>query len=126
MVFLTCPDGRPAPIPAGGCCPSISACFENGKFLVSSNIGSSNMPLLLTAVGRRSNPLGSLLSNGNLLQTLSGATHGTNLGTVLSIVNLLNNVQQLTNDVCSYVSRQEFDTISSLRDRLDSSNSAVD
>ncbi|CAF4162581.1 unnamed protein product, partial [Rotaria magnacalcarata] len=25
-VFLSCPDGRPAPIPAGQCCPSLSAC----------------------------------------------------------------------------------------------------
>jgi len=83
MVFLTCPDGRPAPVPAGGCCPSLSACGTN-------------------LISRRSNPLGSLgslLSGSNLLQTLSSATHGTNLGTVISVLNLLNNVQQLSNDV---------------------------
>jgi len=83
MVFLTCPDGTPAPVPAGGCCPSLSACQTS-------------------VLGRRSNPLGSLgslLSGGNLLQTLSTATHGTNLGTAISIINLLNNVNQLSNDI---------------------------
>ncbi|CAF1226918.1 unnamed protein product [Rotaria magnacalcarata] len=79
-VFLSCPDGRPAPIPAGQCCPSLSACS------LSKTVG-------------RSNPLSSLLSGSNLLQSLSTATHGTNLGTALSIINLLNNVHQLSNDV---------------------------
>ncbi|CAF1932492.1 unnamed protein product [Rotaria magnacalcarata] len=80
MIFLSCPDGRPAPIPAGQCCPSLSACS------LSKTVG-------------RSNPLSSLLSGSNLLQSLSTATHGTNLGTALSIINLLNNVHQLSNDV---------------------------
>jgi riboflavin transporter FmnP len=78
-----CPDGTLAPVPVGGCCPSLAACKT-------------------TAVGSRSNPLGSLgslLSGSNLLQTLSTATHGTNLGTAISIVNLLNNIQQLSIDV---------------------------
>ncbi|CAF0819194.1 unnamed protein product [Adineta steineri] len=83
MIMLTCADGKPAPVPADGCCPSLSACKTS-------------------AVDSRSNPLGSLgslLSGSNILQTLSTATHGTNLGTVLSIVNLLNNVQLLSNDI---------------------------
>jgi uncharacterized membrane protein len=80
MVFLTCPDGTPAPVAAGQCCPSISACKT-------------------TAVNSRSNPLSSLLSGSNILQTLTSATHGTNLGSVISILNLLNNVQQLSNDI---------------------------
>lgn len=83
MVFLVCPDGTPAPVPVGGCCPSLSACKNNG-------------------VASRSNPLGSLgslLSGSNLLQSLTSATHGTDLGTILSIVNLLNNVHQLSNDI---------------------------
>ncbi|CAF1240340.1 unnamed protein product [Adineta ricciae] len=83
MVFLVCPDGTPAPVPVGGCCPSLSACKNTG-------------------VASRSNPLGSLgslLSGSNLLQSLTSATHGTDLGTVLSIVNLLNNVHQLSNDI---------------------------
>jgi len=53
-------------------------------------------------MGRRSNPLGSLgslLSGSNLLQSLSSATHGTDLGSVISILNLLNNVHQLSNDI---------------------------
>jgi len=83
MIFLTCPDGTPAPVAPGECCPSQKAC----------NTG---------AMSRRSNPLGSLgslLSGTNLLQSLSTATHGTNLGTAISILNLLNNVQQLSNDI---------------------------
>jgi endonuclease III-like uncharacterized protein len=83
MDLKVCPDGTPAPVPAGECCPSLKACKT-------------------ASVGSRSNPLGSLssiLSGNNLLQTLTSATHGTDLGTVLSIVNLLNNIQQLTNDV---------------------------
>jgi len=83
MVFLTCPDGTPAPVPIDGCCPSLSACRQ-------------------VAVSGRSNPLsslGSLLSGSNLLQSLSTATHGTNLGTVMSILNLLNNVNQLSTDI---------------------------
>jgi len=80
MVFLTCPDGTPAPVAAGACCPSLSACKT-------------------TAVNGRSNPLSSLLSGSNILQTLTSATHGTNLGSVISILNLLNNVQQLSNDI---------------------------
>ncbi|CAF1612619.1 unnamed protein product, partial [Didymodactylos carnosus] len=43
--------------------------------------------------------LGSLLSGSNILSTLSGATHGTDLGTVLSILNTLNAVHQLGNDI---------------------------
>jgi riboflavin transporter FmnP len=80
MVVQVCPDGTPAPIPVGGCCPSLSACKNTG---------------LLS----RNNPLSSLLSGNNLLQSLTSATHGTDLGTVLSILNLLNNVNQLTNDI---------------------------
>jgi len=83
MDLKVCPDGTLAPIPAGECCPSYSACSTN-------------------AVSRRSNPLaslGSLLSGNNLLQTLSTATHGTNLGTAISILNLLNNIQQLSTDI---------------------------
>jgi len=84
MDLKICPDGTPAPIAEGECCPSLKACKTH-------------------TVGRRSNPLGGalggLLSGGNLLQTLSTATHGTNLGTAISILNLLNNVQQLSNDV---------------------------
>ncbi|CAF3302057.1 unnamed protein product [Rotaria socialis] len=80
LILLLCPDGRPAPIPTGQCCPSLSACS-------------------LSKLAVRSNPLSSLLSGSNLLQSLSTATHGTNLGTALSIINLLNNVQQLSNDV---------------------------
>jgi hypothetical protein len=60
------------------------------------------MLCILIGVGSRSNPLGSLssiLSGNNLLQTLTGATHGTDIGTVLSILNLLNNIQQLSTDV---------------------------
>jgi len=83
MVFLTCDDGTPAPVPADGCCPSLSACRSN-------------------AISKRSSPLNSLsslLSGSNILSALSGATHNTNLGTVLSMLNLLNNVHQLSNDV---------------------------
>jgi hypothetical protein len=80
MVMQICPDGTRAPIPAGGCCPSLRACKT-------------------TAVSSRSNPLSSLLSGNNLLQTLSTATHGTNLGTVISILNLLNNINQLSTDI---------------------------
>jgi len=80
MDLKVCPDGTPAPIPAGECCPSLKAC---ASLIVSS----------------RSGLLGSLGSNANLLQTLTSATHGTDLGTVLSILNLLNNIQQFTNDV---------------------------
>jgi len=84
MDLKICPDGTPAPVPAGGCCPSLSACRTT------------------SANSQRSNPLGSLgslLSGSNLLQTLSTATHGTNMGAVISILNLLNNVHQLSNDV---------------------------
>jgi hypothetical protein len=56
-------------------------------------------------MGRRSNPLSSILSGNNLLQTMTSATHGTDLGTVLSILNLLNNIQQFTNDVCKYIDK---------------------
>jgi len=80
MDLKICPDGTLAPVPADGCCPSLAACKQSSKI-------------------RRSNPLSSLLSGSNLLQSLSTATHGTNLGTALSILNLLNNVQQLSNDV---------------------------
>ncbi|CAF1013171.1 unnamed protein product [Rotaria sordida] len=80
MDLKICPDGRPAPVPAGECCPSLSAC--NGP-----------------TISRRSNPLGSLLSGSNILQTLTSATHGTNLGTAISILNLLNNVHLLSSDV---------------------------
>jgi len=83
MDLKICPDGTPAPVPADGCCPSYSACRTS-------------------IIARRSNPfasLGSLLSGGNVLQTLTSATHGTDLGTVLSILNLLNNVKQLSDDV---------------------------
>jgi len=83
MNFQVCADGTPAPVAEGECCPSLKACRTN-------------------IMGRRSNPLGSLgslLSGSNVLQSLSSATHGTDLGTVLSILNLLNNVQKLSNDV---------------------------
>ena len=76
-----CPDGTFAPIPVGGCCPSLNAC-KTSSIMMS-----------------RNNALSSLLSGSNILQSLTSATHGTNLGTVLSIMNLLNNVHQLTNDV---------------------------
>jgi riboflavin transporter FmnP len=79
MDLKVCPNGKPAPIPAGECCPSYSACPKD--------------------ISRRSNPLASLLSGNNLLQSLSTATHGTNLGTAISILNLLNNIQQLSTDV---------------------------
>jgi len=85
MVFLVCADGTPAPVAAGECCPSMKACKTSSE-----------------AMGRRSNPLGSLgslLSGSNLLQSLSSATHGTDLGSVISILNLLNNVHQLSNDI---------------------------
>jgi hypothetical protein len=84
MDLKICPDGTPARVPAGECCPSYKACATTG------------------AISRRSNPLGSLgslLSGNNLLQTLTGATHGTDIGTVLSILNLLHNVQQLSTDI---------------------------
>ncbi|CAF4270447.1 unnamed protein product, partial [Rotaria sordida] len=56
----------------------------------------------INVISVRSNPLGSLgsiLSGSNLLQSLTTATHGTNLGTAISILNLLNNVHQLSNDI---------------------------
>jgi len=84
MDLKICPDGTPAPVPVGGCCQSREACKTGAS------------------ISSRSNPLGSLgsiLSGNNLLQTLSGATHGTDLGTILSIVNLLNNLQQFSNDI---------------------------
>lgn len=84
MNFQMCPDGTPAPIPAGGCCPSLTACKEFNVML------SRSSPLT---------GLGSILSGNNLLQTLSTATHGTNLGTAISILNLLNNLQQVSNDI---------------------------
>jgi hypothetical protein len=83
MSIKICPDDTLAPVPVGGCCPSLAACRTASK-------------------SRRSNPLdslGSLLSGSNLLQSLTTATHGTNLGTALSIMNLLNNVHQLSNDI---------------------------
>jgi uncharacterized membrane protein len=83
MDLKLCPDGRPAPIPVGECCQSLSACEFSDPIMRNNPLGS----------------LGSLLSGSNLLQTLTGATHGTNLGTALSILNLLNNVHQLSNDV---------------------------
>jgi len=84
MDLKICPDGTPAPVAAGECCQSYKACASTG------------------AISRRSNPLGSLgslFSGNNLLQTLTGATHGTDIGTVLSILNLLHNVQQLSADI---------------------------
>jgi len=83
MDLKICPDGKPAPVPVGECCPSYKACNT-------------------ASISRRSNPLGSLgsiISGNNLLQTLTGATHGTDLGTVLSILNLLNNIKQFSNDI---------------------------
>jgi hypothetical protein len=83
MDLKICPDGKRAPIPVGECCPSLKACKK-------------------TAINSRNNPLGSLgslLSGSNLLQSLTTATHGTNLGTAISILNLLNNVQQFSNDI---------------------------
>jgi len=83
MDLKICPDGTRAPIPVGGCCPSLSACRK-------------------VEISPRSNPLsslGSILSGHNLLQSLTTATHGTNLGTAISILNLLNNVQQLSTDI---------------------------
>jgi endonuclease III-like uncharacterized protein len=83
MDLKICPNGKPAPVPAGECCPSLKACKTAAR-------------------SRRSNPLGSLgslLSGSNLLQTLSSATHGTDLGTVMSILNLLNNLHQVSNDI---------------------------
>ena len=85
MDIKICPDGTRAPIPVGGCCPSLNACKQNIQAIIPTS--------------RQNNPLSSLLSGSNLLQTLSGATHGTNLGSVLSILNLLNNVHQLSSDV---------------------------
>ncbi|CAF1349087.1 unnamed protein product [Rotaria sordida] len=82
MDLKICPDGTPVPIPVDECCPSLKACAINGD--------------------ARSNPLGSLgsiLSGSNLLQSLTTATHGINLGTAISILNLLNNVHQLSNDI---------------------------
>jgi endonuclease III-like uncharacterized protein len=83
MDLKICPDGKLAPVPVGECCPSLKACKK-------------------TAINSRNNPLGSLgslLSGSNLLQSLTTATHGTNLGTAISILNLLNNVQQFSNDI---------------------------
>jgi riboflavin transporter FmnP len=129
--FLTCPDGKPAPVPANGCCQSLSACKPKPEPVVdpitSIDCGFTfcTMDLKIcpdgtlapipageccpsitacsnAAIGRRSNPLGSLgslLSGNNLLQSLTTATHGTNLGTAISILNLLNNIQQLSNDI---------------------------
>jgi len=125
MDLKICPDGTPAPIPVGGCCPSLSACNDikpikpNRCALVlcaSLDIcpdGSrapippgeccpSTLYCNVAIARKRSSPLsslGSLLSGSNLLQSLSSATHGTNLGTVVSILNLLNNVHQLSNDI---------------------------
>ncbi|CAF0750486.1 unnamed protein product [Adineta steineri] len=128
MSFQVCPDGTPAPVPADGCCPSTSACkaieapvkpitncaFAMCTMSIKRCPDGSMAPIpageccphvkacKTHAVDSRSNPLGSLgslLSGSNILQTLSTATHGTNLGTVLSIVNLLNNVQLLSNDI---------------------------
>jgi riboflavin transporter FmnP len=118
MVIQTCSDGTPAPIPAGGCCPSLSACKPKPiqptsdclfaictlSFLTCPDGTPAPTPAgeccpSLTACNSRNNPLSSLLSGSNILQTLTNATHGTNLGSVLSILNLLNNVHQLTNDI---------------------------
>jgi len=84
MDLKICPDGSMAPIPASGCCPSLSACP------MTQSISKRNINL---------GSLGSLLSGSNILSTLSGATHGTDLGTVLSILNTLNAVHQLGNDI---------------------------
>ncbi|CAF1092414.1 unnamed protein product [Didymodactylos carnosus] len=84
MDLKICPDGSLAPIPAGSCCPSLSACPT------AQSISKRNINL---------GSLGSLLSGSNILSTLSGATHGTDLGTVLSILNTLNAVHQLGNDI---------------------------
>ncbi|UJR25445.1 hypothetical protein I4U23_006792 [Adineta vaga] len=83
MDLKICPDGSRAPVPVGECCPSLSACKTNGLLSRSNPLGS----------------LGSLLGGSNLLQSLTSATHGTDLGTILSIVNLLNNVHQFSNDI---------------------------
>jgi len=129
MDLKICPDGTPAPIPVGGCCPSLSACktgvnpikpINNCMFVMCTmdiKICPNGRPAPVaageccpslkacnsaTSMSRRSNPLGSLgslLSGNNLLQSLTTASHGTDLGTVLSILNLLKNVQQLSTDV---------------------------
>jgi len=124
MDLKICPDGTRAPIPVGGCCPSLSAC-KSIKPITDCTFAMCTMDLKICADGTpapipageccqslracktaaispRGNPLaslGSLLSGNNLLQSLTSATHGTNLGSVISILNLLNNVQQLTNDI---------------------------
>jgi len=125
MDFKVCPDGTPAPVPVGGCCPSLSACQASIGPISNCATVFCTMDLKICpdgtragvlpgeccpslkackthTIGRRSNPLGSLgslLSGGNLLQTLGSATKGTDLGTAISILKLLNNVQQLSNDV---------------------------
>jgi uncharacterized membrane protein len=121
MDLKICPDGTPAPIPVGGCCPSLSACKEAKPIknclttfcTMDLKICPDGTPAPVPAdsccpsltacktsvMGRRSNPLSSILSGNNLLQTMTSATHGTDLGTVLSILNLLNNIQQFTNDI---------------------------
>jgi hypothetical protein len=129
MTFCTmdlkiCPDGTPAPVPVGGCCPSLSACNDikpvtdcsTAFCTMDLKICPNGTPAPVPAgeccpslkacnkahVGRRSNALGSLssiLSGNNLLQTMTSATHGTDLGTVLSILNLLNNLQQFSTDI---------------------------
>ncbi|CAF4258014.1 unnamed protein product, partial [Rotaria sp. Silwood2] len=83
MDLKVCPDGTPAPVPIGECCPSLKACSINFSNARNNPLGS----------------LGSLLSGSNLLQSLTTATHGTNLGTAISILNLLNNVHQLSSDI---------------------------
>ncbi|CAF3336244.1 unnamed protein product [Rotaria sp. Silwood1] len=125
MDLKICSDGTPAPVPVGGCCPSFSACKNSDvdpiKPIVDCRFVACTMdlkicsdgtpapvpvggccPSLSASVNARNNPLGSLgslLSGSNLLQSLTTATHGTNLGTALSILNLLNNVHQLSNDI---------------------------
>ncbi|CAF3511907.1 unnamed protein product [Rotaria sordida] len=131
MALKICPDGTPAPVPVGGCCPSLSACRNSAIIPVRPTVDCTfavcTMDLKICPDGTparipvdeccpslkacaingdaRSNPLGSLgsiLSGSNLLQSLTTATHGTNLGTAISILNLLNNVHQLSNDVYLY------------------------
>ena len=94
-----CPDGTPAPITVGECCPSFTACGQNSESIKPiQNSLHCCVRWSRIAVSRRSNPLDSLLSSGDLFQTLSSAKRSTDLGSVISILNLLNNVQQLSND----------------------------
>jgi len=124
MDLKICPDGRPAPVPAGGCCPSLSACKTDVSPIKPNNNCLFTMCTMVfltcsdgtpapvapgeccpslkackTPIGRRSLPGSSIISGNNLLQLLSGATQGTNLGTALSILKLVNNLQQFSNDI---------------------------